>query len=199
MTVHAFDAVPALLAEVEVRTHHRLWNLQRSFALSRNRLTWDLDRRSRARRIDERAVVPKRGAAHYPLLTTVEPTIRIGPVVEPLLIADSAFALLSVVARSNGEPWSASTEDPEIVSLAEAAFLETWEQSVAWQEAGLRAPLPDRRFRVAVPVTDGHTDREIADELGISPRTVSDEVRAIVDWLGARSRTHAIAMLVGAA
>jgi DNA-binding NarL/FixJ family response regulator len=30
-------------------------------------------------------------------------------------------------------------------------------------------------------------------------RTVSVEVRGIVDWLGARSRTHAVAVLVGAA
>jgi DNA-binding NarL/FixJ family response regulator len=114
-------------------------------------------------------------------------------------VSDSRFAM---VLGPDGElpgPVTYCTEDPEVVALACAAFLEVWEGSVSWEEAGLRPPLPERRFRVALLLIDGMTDREIADELGTSVRTVSAEVRAVVDWLGARSRTHAVAMLVGAA
>ena len=91
--------------------------------------------------------------------------------------------------------WS---EDPPLVELACAAFLEAWDASVSWQDAGLPTPLPERRYRVAVCLVEGLTDQEIATRLGISRRTVSAEVRAVVDWLGARSRGHAVARLVGA-
>ncbi|WP_084696883.1 helix-turn-helix transcriptional regulator [Phycicoccus jejuensis] len=67
-----------------------------------------------------------------------------------------------------------------------------------WQELGLRTPLPERPFRVALFLLDGHSDREIATALGVGARTVSHEVREVVAWLGARNRSHAVAMLVAA-
>jgi len=45
---------------------------------------------------------------------------------------------------------------------------------------------------------DGATDRQIARRLNVSERTVSNEVRELVNRLGATSRIHAIAMLAGA-
>ncbi len=61
-----------------------------------------------------------------------------------------------------------------------------------------RPALPERTLEVALLLADGASDAEIAEALGISRRTVSAEVRAVIDWAGARSRGHAIALLVGA-
>ncbi|WP_169742089.1 LuxR C-terminal-related transcriptional regulator [Phycicoccus jejuensis] len=51
---------------------------------------------------------------------------------------------------------------------------------------------------MALFLLDGHSDREIATALGVGARTVSHEVREVVAWLGARNRSHAVAMLVAA-
>ncbi|QKE85194.1 helix-turn-helix domain-containing protein [Arthrobacter sp. NEB 688] len=58
--------------------------------------------------------------------------------------------------------------------------------------------MPERRFHVALLLLEGHSDQEVADALQVGARTVSHEVRAVVAWLGARNRSQAVAMLVGA-
>lgn len=189
----------AMLAQFEAETRHVVRNMQRQLAVSSSRSTWTLDARSRRRGIQEEVVIERRAARSSPLATTVDPGLRVGSVPTPVMISDERIALLAVPSGRAPEGGCCWTADRQLVELALAAFLETWDAAVPWQEAGLRPPLPERQFRVAVLLMDGHTDREIADELGTSVRTVSAEVRAVVDWLGARSRTHAVAMLVGAA
>jgi DNA-binding CsgD family transcriptional regulator len=198
--VHApGPGLTARLIRLEAETHDVLVNMQRSLTPSSHRASLHLNARSRGRGVREHVVVDRRSAASFPLATSAEPELRVGPVPVPVLVCDRRQALLPVPLGMPPEGGCCWTEDPDLVALALAAFDWTWERSVSWQEAGLRGPLPDRRFRVAVLLTDGYGDQEIADELGVSARTVSVEVRAVVDWLGARSRTHAVAMLVGAA
>lgn len=198
--VHApGPSLTARLLRLEAETHDEVANMQRSLPPSSNRASLHLNARSRGRGVREQVVIDRRGAVAFPLATSADPELRVGPVPVPLMICDRRQALLPVPLGMPAEGGCCWTDDPDLVALALAAFAWTWERSVSWQEAGLRRPLPDRRFRVAVLLTDGYGDQEIADELGISTRTVSVEVRAIVDWLGARSRSHAVAMLVGAA
>ncbi|QIM21171.1 helix-turn-helix transcriptional regulator [Phycicoccus sp. HDW14] len=183
----------------EDRTRQSIWNMQRSFQVSLNRQVFELDERARDKGVEERSVLPRHAALGSPLATTIEPSLRLGPVPIPMLVSDVSYAILQGPLGPHGLNTPYGTEDPDLVGLAAAAFLETWEAAIPWQEAGLRPPLEARRFRIAVMLMDGHTDRGIAAELGTSLRTVSSEVRAIVDWLGARNRGHAVAMLVGAA
>ncbi|HMM96910.1 helix-turn-helix transcriptional regulator [Phycicoccus sp.] len=156
--------VASVLEDLEARTRHSVWNMQRD----------------------------------QPLATSLEPALRVGAVPLSLLVADERWLVFSPPVSRPAPEYAWYTEDPTLVAAASAAFLECWEASLPWQEAGLRPPLPERRLQVALLLLDGHSDREIAEELGVSARTVSAEVRAIVDWLGARSRSHAVAMLVGA-
>ncbi|MBM6398896.1 helix-turn-helix transcriptional regulator [Phycicoccus sonneratiae] len=193
------SGLPRVFAELEAGTRHSLWNMQVQLAPSFSRQTRGLDHTTRARGVDERMVHERRGAANNPLLTSFDPDVRLAPVATQLMVLDDRRVL---VPGLPGSPttWSAYlSDDPEVVALARAAFLETWESAVPWQEVGLRPPLPPRRFEVALDLLAGWSDRAIAERLGIGERTVSGEVRAIVDWLGARNRTHAVAMLVGAA
>ncbi|MBM6398898.1 response regulator transcription factor [Phycicoccus sonneratiae] len=186
-------------AELEAATRHSVWAMKLQVNVSQMLVTRALDEASRARGIEERSVLSPSAARQQPLATTFEPTLRVGPSLSPLLVMDERYAVVAGSALSPDLGVGAwGTDDPDLVALACAAFIETWDSALPWREAGLREPLPDRRFRVAVHLVKGRTDREIAEELSVSTRLVSDEVRAIVGWLGARSRSHAIAMLVGA-
>ncbi|MBD3783350.1 MAG: helix-turn-helix transcriptional regulator [Micrococcales bacterium] len=182
---------------LEAGTRQSLWNMQKDVRPSFNRRIHDLTESSRARGVDERFVHERSGVLRNPLLTSFEPTARLAPVSTQMLVVDGRYL---VVPGAAGRHTSTAfgTADPELVRLGREAFEEVWAASVGWQEAGLLPPLPDRRFQVAVLLLDGFSDREIAERVEVSPRTVSVEIRAIVEWLGARNRTHAIAMLVGA-
>ncbi|QIM21169.1 helix-turn-helix transcriptional regulator [Phycicoccus sp. HDW14] len=189
----------AVFGDLEARTRRSLWNMQVSVGAAFAHRTRPLNASSRARGIEERMIHDRTQAARLPLVTTYDPHLRVGSVSTQLMVLDERYAVLPG-APGTDDTWSAfGTADPDLVALARAAFLETWEAAVPWSEAGLRPPLPQRRFDVAMLLVDGRSDREIAGELGISARTVSLEVRAVIDWLGARSRSHAVAMLVGAA
>jgi DNA-binding NarL/FixJ family response regulator len=55
----------------------------------------------------------------------------------------------------------------------------------------LAAPLSARELRVLQLVIDGYSDREIADALFISRRTVTSHVSSVLNKLGVNSRTSA--------
>ncbi len=56
------------------------------------------------------------------------------------------------------------------------------------------ATLSAREREVLACIMEGLHDREIADRLCISPRTVQSHVLAILNKLGARSRAEAVAI-----
>jgi len=58
-----------------------------------------------------------------------------------------------------------------------------------------RLDLPERELAVARILAQGKGDKEIADELGCSPRTVSNRVASILRKTGARGRAEFIASL----
>lgn len=58
-------------------------------------------------------------------------------------------------------------------------------------EAGPLDPLTEREGEVLGLLADGLTDREIAEKLGISPRTVETHVGAVLRKLGVRNRAQA--------
>lgn len=56
----------------------------------------------------------------------------------------------------------------------------------------IRPTLPPHHLETLELVADGHTNREIAARLHLAERSVKTRISAIVDMLGARSRTHAV-------
>jgi DNA-binding NarL/FixJ family response regulator len=57
-------------------------------------------------------------------------------------------------------------------------------------------PLSAREREVLACIVEGMHDREIADQLCISPRTVQSHVLAILNKLGAHSRAEAVAIAI---
>lgn len=57
--------------------------------------------------------------------------------------------------------------------------------------------LSPRHVQVLTLISNGLTDAEIGDKLGISPHTVKGFVRVIMDRLRAKSRSHAVGIWLG--
>ncbi len=55
-------------------------------------------------------------------------------------------------------------------------------------------PLTEREHQVLELLAEGRADREIAEELGLSPHTAKFHVNAILDKMGAQTRTEAVVL-----
>lgn len=94
--------------------------------------------------------------------------------------------------------------DSSLLSAESAGRMRSLEEALAAAYAVLdRAPRPGRtsaatlsarEHEVLACIVEGMHDREIADRLCISPRTVQSHVLAILNKLGARSRPEAVAI-----
>jgi DNA-binding CsgD family transcriptional regulator len=187
----------AYLDEYALSPPLRAWNMQTTV---HSRMVLHNPRGNAAARAfgtDLRMVVPLHGVRRAPLSVQLESPLRIGPVPFPLLVADEVAFLAGPHGTHLTDTFWA-LEDPELVGRAADAYLAVWHAATPVEELDLPQRLPDRTFEVALRLIDGLTDREIAAALDVSERTVSAEVSRVVAWTGARSRGHAVALLVGA-
>jgi non-specific serine/threonine protein kinase len=83
--------------------------------------------------------------------------------------------------------WQAGRE----LTLEEAVTEATTVQLDHFQERDVRFALTPRQLEVLRLMADGRKDREIAEELFISERTVSSHVQSILNKMGVESRTAA--------
>ena len=103
-----------------------------------------------------------------------------------------------LVGDSTGETvWTSS--DAEVVARAVDFYERLWASAEPAVPVGDEPPFTRRMVDIALLLVTGATDREIAQALGVSERTVSSDVRELSARLGARSRAQAIAMISGAA
>lgn len=111
--------------------------------------------------------------------------------------------------EADGLPWL-ETDRAQVARLAAAsiqALGDDWERTVAdglelevaqiliaTEAAAPKRPdaLSAREFEVISLVADGLTDAEVAERLGIRPRTVSTHLTNVYNKFGVRSRTQAV-------
>ncbi|PKW28192.1 regulatory LuxR family protein [Phycicoccus duodecadis] len=146
---------------------------------------------------EHRHVFSPRAERLCPLLASLVPGARVGPAPGPMVITDDQHAFLTGPPGSWLAPTLWETTDPTLVACAREVFLLSWHAARPVTDVTTRPLLTARLLDVALALADGSSDREIAEELGIGARTTSAEVRRIIQWCGARSRGHAIAVLVG--
>ncbi len=75
--------------------------------------------------------------------------------------------------------------------VAEPSTLEDTDQAAATPEDD---PLTEREHEVLELLAEGRSNREIAEELGLSPHTAKFHVNAILDKMGAQTRTEAVVL-----
>ncbi|MBM6403592.1 helix-turn-helix transcriptional regulator [Phycicoccus sp. CSK15P-2] len=180
------------------QTRHSLWNQQVTVSVrSTTNGSRSFDRHHPGGLPEERGLVDARGLADNPLFPSLHPQDRIHFVSDPMLITDETHVLLAgpLGTRYADTIWESVHTD--IVGPACHIFLAAWTVGRPITDVVDRPLLEPRPLQVALHLAGGATDREIATALGTSHRTVSTEVRHIIDWLGARNRAHAVAMLVG--
>ncbi len=163
--------------------------------------TWPEVRAARAlverrRGVDLRYVTSERSLERLPLLSSHHhPYLRVAPIVGPMLLLDRTVAFVGAPLGHPlaGSVWS--TSSPPIVGEAARCFETTWAGARPVPGPGEDAPFTRRMVAIGFLLTEGASDREIARRLQVSERTVSAEVGEIVRRLGARNRSHAIAVI----
>ena len=90
-------------------------------------------------------------------------------------------------ASAWAEGWASSPEEALADILAEADPFTRQTATVAGNEAGLSP----RELDVLRLLTEGHSDRQIADALSISPKTAGNHISNILAKLGVTTRTAA--------
>jgi DNA-binding CsgD family transcriptional regulator len=149
------------------------------------------------RDLDTRYVTDPRSLTRLPMLGSLHPQGRVAHVVGPLLLVDARVVF---VGAPHGDPQAGQvwrSTSPAVVGAAAACFEAVWAASEAVHEPGEEPTFSPRMVEIGFLLTDGATDAEIARELAVSARTVSAEVAEIVRRLGARNRSHAIALIGG--
>jgi hypothetical protein len=115
--------------------------------------------------------------------------VRIGTIPAKLVLTDQPAGLLPLHGDPDGPPAVVMVHDPTLLAALSALFELYWERAV---------PVSVHTGTGALPITDllpllvaGLTDREIAEKLGWSHRTVRRRVRDLMTRLGAQTRFQA--------
>jgi DNA-binding NarL/FixJ family response regulator len=177
---------------------------RRSIRVAQPQYVWDpedpgveLIRKVRERGVETSLITRRATLDVHPLLPSVFPAVRIGPVFLGLLALDEEHFMIAGEDTVDGErtSWVSSRRD------VGAAVLDIWRRTMALSEPvlppGTPPPLTPRQLRVAEMLAVGEKDQSIAHRLSTSARTIERDVAAILHLLGARNRTEAVLLMRG--
>jgi DNA-binding CsgD family transcriptional regulator len=191
------EGVARGLEQLERRARWSVWNMQRVIAFQTTVRYQELDRRTLERGLDVRLITTPATQQDNPLLTSIYPFVRLGPVFGPLLIVDGLCVVAPGSPDLDGNFTAWSTTDPAMVRDAVTLWDRTWHLSRPGLEEGAAPPLTPRQVEVAQLLAQGYTDRVIARRVDVSERTVAADVQRIARAVGAPNRSAAAAMVAG--
>jgi DNA-binding CsgD family transcriptional regulator len=182
------------LADLASSTRSSVLNMQRRVHFYSLRDGRALTVQARARGVEMQMIVSPSGLPMSPIASSYMPYLRLGPVSQPLMILDSRFVIVPGIDQDS--LWTSADQD--VVDHAIRAYEAVDAVSRPALADGEDPPLTPRMVDIAWLLADGASDRQISRELGISERTVSNEVREIGRRLGTSNRAHTIARICGA-
>lgn len=158
---------------------------------------YELHARSTGRGLHLEMITPPRTLLFNPLLTSLNPNARLGPVVLRCIVVDGDKAIIGGPDTTEGETTAWLTTDGEFLERA----IELWDTTLAESRPALpegeAPPLNVRQVAVARCICLGQTDAAIGRSLGISERTVARDVARILEVTLARSRAEAVLNMLG--
>jgi DNA-binding CsgD family transcriptional regulator len=193
------EGVPAIvagLARLAPRATRSVWNLQPQYAFDPADQGFELTDAARARGLDLTLVTTPVSARRNPLLGSIHPETRVGPVFTQGLLVDDRLMVVGGPRSAAGAATAWTSVDPELVSR----MREIWELTVQLSEPLVREDTPvldRRRLEVACLIARGETDQAMARRLEVSLRTVERDVQAVLQFLGARGRAEAVLVMRG--
>ncbi len=192
-----YRQIVGCMKALEPGARRTVWNLQPRIYFDPDDPGIDLTAESEARGVRTQLVTRATTPRLNPLIGCLYPTTRIAPVFVRALVLDEERALVEGLDTVEGDPTAWVTHRPSIV----AAVLELWHRTLALSTPllppGTEPALTPRQVRVARLVAVGEKDQTIARMLDTSARTVERDVRAVLSFLGARSRTEAVLVMRG--
>ena len=183
----------AIMRHLADDTRHSVWNMQRA-ASAGDLLTMLAEvEEIGVRGLESRPIYSRGALLRSPLLTSVAPDIRVGPVMDPFMVIDRR---LVVVNDAHAHTiWT--SDDPDVVDRGTAYFEAEWAAAIPAVPAGEDPPFTRRIALVGAHLATGRTDREIAEAVHLSVRTSSRprsrRSAAVSARPGARTRSPASA------
>lgn len=191
--------IAACLTRLEPSARRTVWNMQPRVQYDPHDPGPVLTEASQRRGVQTVLVTRPATLLANPLLPSLYPTARVGPVFLRALVVDTERVLVEGLDTADGEPTAWLTDRMDFV----VPVLEIWERTRALSSPVLgpdETPgLSKRQLEVARLLATGAKDQTIARQLDMSARTVERDVRAILEELGARSRTEAVLAMSGRA
>ena len=191
--------IAGCLTRLEPSAQRTVWNMQPRVHYDPHDPGPALTEASQRRGVETILVTRPATLLANPLLRSLYPTTRTGPVFLRALVVDEARVLVEGLDTADGEPTAWLTDRMDFV----VPVLEIWERTRAMSSPvlgpGESPGLSKRQLEVARLLATGAKDQAIARQLDMSARTVERDVRAILEELGARSRTEAVLAMSGRA
>lgn len=192
--------LPGLVAELKriaPTARRSAWVMQPRYFYDPEDPGVELSHQAADRGVQMVVTVPPSTVQMHPLLSSIFPDTRLAPVFLRAMVVDEARMLVEGRDTADGQRTSWYTARPDLVG----AVVDLWHRTVALSSPilppGTPPPLSRRQLEVARLVAVGEKDVSIARLLDLSQRTVEREVRALLHFLGARSRTEAVLLMGG--
>ena len=191
--------IAACLTRLEPSAQRTVWNMQPRLQYDPHDPGPTLSGASQRRGVETILITRPATLLANPLLPSLYPSTRTGPVFLRALVIDEGRVLVEGLDTADGEPTAWLTDRMDFV----VPVLEIWERTRAMSSPvlgpGESPGLSKRQVEVARLLATGAKDQAIARQLDMSARTVERDVRAILEELGARSRTEAVLAMSGRA
>ncbi|MEO7268114.1 MAG: LuxR C-terminal-related transcriptional regulator [Knoellia sp.] len=185
------------LATLEARTRRSVWNAVPTVIFDPEDVSYDLDSKSRGRGIDVQTITLPRTPRFNPLLTSLNPNVRLGPVLFKCIIVDAQLAVIAGPDTEDGSTTAWIANSGEFLESTLAVWHAAYAQSRPALPEGAEPPLTPRQLEVARAVCLGKTDAAIARQVRTSERTIARHVAAILDVTSASSRAEAVLNMLG--
>ena len=188
--------------ELEAKTRQSSYTMLPMLHFEVDEMGEELDRRSRERGIDMRTLVAPNALDRNPLDASRLPLfgehVRLGPVDHVMMLIDRSAVVTRGAPLPDGTLTMWIVTRPDLVKLGEQLWDETWACSTELIPPGRTTLFTMRQVRVGTMVARGFTDQRIARELGVSGRTVSNEIAVLQRELGATGRVQLAGRISGA-
>ena len=187
----------AQLAKMEPSARRTVYVLQPRYFYDPEDPGVELTRAALERGVVTRLITRPASLQMHPLLPSIFPATRLGPVFLRAMVVDEQRAVIEGEDTVDGDRTAWFTTRPDLVD----AVLDIWHHTLPLTTPilppGTPPPLSQRQLDVARLIAVGEKDAAIARRLDMSARTVERDVHAILQELGARSRTEAVLLMRG--
>lgn len=195
MFAAGLEQINLSMEQFEARTRRSVWNFRVRHVFDPSGRVEQLDKRSARRGVQALEIIAPYVYESCRVPELMPPCTLIGPAAFQGIILDANTLLYAGPDTPAGRPTGWMTRDPAIVERA----LKLWEaiRSLA-RPIPRRAGLPAETMAIGKLVARGLSNRDIADRVKLSPRSVERHILTLERHLEVADRTALAALIAGA-